>query len=143
MDCPFFRLSCQSNSFCLQFPQYSFWKVYLLIQQALIRLISCAISQRFRFFTFILVVAQSKCLQDPCANGGTCIESIGGTGYECRCPVGYKGVNCEGNHQHANFTLNNGRGGGGGGRRKRRLYSFHLIQPEISSCEIARSFRHS
>lgn len=110
MDCPFFRLSCQSNSFCLQFPQYSFWKVYLLIQQALIRLISCAISQRFRFFTSILVVAQSKCLQDPCANGGTCIESIGGTGYECRCPVGYKGVNCEGNHQHANFTLNNGRG---------------------------------
>lgn len=61
---------------------------------------------------FILVVAQSKCLQDPCANGGTCIESIGGTGYECRCPVGYNGVNCEGNHLHANFTLNNGRGGG-------------------------------
>ena len=25
---------------------------------------------------------------------------MGGAGYECRCPVGYKGVNCEGNRQN-------------------------------------------
>ena len=41
-------------------------------------------------------VMQNKCLQNPCQNGGTCTESSAGGGFECRCSIGYKGMNCEG-----------------------------------------------
>ena len=36
------------------------------------------------------------CESDPCMNGGTCNEVR--DGYECICPNGYKGSDCEGNH---------------------------------------------
>ena len=42
------------------------------------------------------LVMQNKCLQNPCQNGGTCTESSAGGGFECRCSIGYKGMNCEG-----------------------------------------------
>ena len=42
------------------------------------------------------LVIQNKCLQNPCQNGGTCTESSAGGGFECRCSIGYKGMNCEG-----------------------------------------------
>ena len=33
-----------------------------------------------------------ECASNPCKNGGTCIENIGG--YSCDCPDGYAGENC-------------------------------------------------
>lgn len=57
----------------------------------------CYRSKIFNLYLFhIFAATQNKCLQNPCDNGGTCIDSMGGAGYECRCPVGYKGINCEG-----------------------------------------------
>ena len=37
------------------------------------------------------------CYSDPCMNGGICIatNTIDLEQYECRCPLGYTGVNCE------------------------------------------------
>ena len=30
---------------------------------------------------------------NPCRNGGTCVNSVGG--YSCHCKAGYSGINCE------------------------------------------------
>ena len=38
--------------------------------------------------------AVNQCSPNPCKNGALCIEK--GTKYECTCPLGYKGVTCEG-----------------------------------------------
>ena len=45
------------------------------------------------------------CLASPCLNGGTCVDRIGMSciggmpcgrqGYECTCPVDFRGPNCE------------------------------------------------
>lgn len=45
---------------------------------------------KFLFFAEI-----NLCLPNPCKNGATCTERTGGR-YECTCPIGYKGVTCEG-----------------------------------------------
>ena len=40
----------------------------------------------------VLIVAD-KCLSEPCRNGGSCIEDLGG--YTCRCLPGFVGVHCQ------------------------------------------------
>ena len=41
-----------------------------------------------------LYLERDKCYPYPCENNGDCIDH--GTHYECRCPRGFKGINCEG-----------------------------------------------
>ncbi|XP_036403919.1 slit homolog 3 protein [Megalops cyprinoides] len=36
----------------------------------------------------------APCLANPCQNNGTCVSDVSGT-YQCTCPFGYKGRNCE------------------------------------------------
>ena len=46
------------------------------------------------FLTFdLVVVVAHTCQSNPCQNGGTCVDEI--QRYECRCPSGWGGVNCE------------------------------------------------
>lgn len=43
----------------------------------------------------IFIIEINLCDQDPCQNGATCSNFR--TSYNCTCPEGYSGVNCEGN----------------------------------------------
>ena len=36
-----------------------------------------------------------RCNPNPCQHGAPCEEIIGGVGYVCQCPVGYKGQICD------------------------------------------------
>ncbi|KAJ8904749.1 hypothetical protein NDN08_001265 [Rhodosorus marinus] len=33
--------------------------------------------------------------ENPCRNGGTCVDLVGDNGYACSCPDGFRGTNCE------------------------------------------------
>ena len=52
------------------------------------------------FATIFFPAAQSKCFLSPCENGGSCIETMSGPGYECQCPAGFRGQSCEGNKEY-------------------------------------------
>lgn len=38
---------------------------------------------------------EDYCVLQPCKNGATCSQTQTQAGYQCACPVGYKGVQCE------------------------------------------------
>ena len=44
------------------------------------------------FFSLFLL-DKDHCFEKPCRNNGTCTDHK--TRYECRCKVGFKGINCE------------------------------------------------
>ena len=35
----------------------------------------------------------NECASDPCMNGATCMDQLGG--YACICPIGFEGDECE------------------------------------------------
>ena len=35
------------------------------------------------------------CIAVPCENGGTCKLEDNSDGYECKCPMGFNGTDCE------------------------------------------------
>ena len=40
-----------------------------------------------------LFIDINPCSQNPCENGGTCLDHV--TAYSCKCVPGYIGINCE------------------------------------------------
>lgn len=40
-------------------------------------------------------VNENECLWHPCQNGGRCVDLNPPRKYECKCPFGYTGMNCE------------------------------------------------
>lgn len=40
-------------------------------------------------------INENECLWQPCQNGGRCIDLNPPRKYECKCPFGYTGMNCE------------------------------------------------
>ena len=44
--------------------------------------------------TFIYPADIDECKDDPCENGGTCVNSPPGS-YTCNCAEGYKGGHCQ------------------------------------------------
>ena len=47
----------------------------------------------FIFLVCVNFVDIQECASDPCLNGATCTDLV--NGYECTCPPGYEGTNCE------------------------------------------------
>jgi hypothetical protein len=51
-----------------------------------------------RFFAIQIstgIKCVSACASSPCHNGGICVSSPDGERYQCQCPTGYTGANCE------------------------------------------------
>ena len=40
-------------------------------------------------------------MRNPCKNGATCVNSVGG--YSCQCPANYKGKHCDEGNTGINF----------------------------------------
>ena len=55
---------------------------------------NCSLSEPLNI-TLYPHIEINLCLPNPCKNGATCTERVGGR-YECTCPIGYKGITCEG-----------------------------------------------
>ena len=61
--------------------------------------IGCMFVCLFFIFFFIIIFATEilECASDPCLNDATCVEQV--NGYECQCPAGFVGTNCETGNQ--------------------------------------------
>lgn len=44
--------------------------------------------------TSTTVISHAPCKQNPCHNGGTCVDQADDK-YKCVCKIGYEGKNCE------------------------------------------------
>ena len=51
----------------------------------------------------LLSVVINYCESSPCANGGSCEPIF--NGYNCHCPPGYTGDNCQDGKLHSNIRL--------------------------------------
>ena len=40
------------------------------------------------------------CQPNPCQHGGLCDSRSGESTYQCKCPDGFSGVNCDSKHYH-------------------------------------------
>ena len=63
--------------------------MYVTVAVALRLYVIVAVALRL----YVTVVVAKKCDNNPCQNGGSCGEGVGG--HSCTCPVGFQGGNCE------------------------------------------------
>lgn len=74
-------------------------KLALFSNMSWVYIWSACIVQQYVMLCWLIIVFLCEeinlCLPNPCKNGATCTERTGGR-YECTCPIGYKGVTCEG-----------------------------------------------
>ena len=47
---------------------------------------------------------EDECQPNPCQNGGRCMAHYFGGGFDCECPMGFRGTTCQG---QLNFSLPN------------------------------------
>lgn len=43
-----------------------------------------------------LFAEEDECQPNPCLNGGRCIAHFFGGGFDCECPLGFRGTTCRG-----------------------------------------------
>lgn len=48
---------------------------------------------------YTLALVSNPCARKPCKNGGKCTSDFDGQQYQCQCPEGFRGTNCEGKRQ--------------------------------------------
>lgn len=46
-----------------------------------------------------LSAEEDECQPNPCLNGGRCMAHFFGGGFDCECPLGYRGTTCAGRLQ--------------------------------------------
>lgn len=46
-----------------------------------------------------LFAEEDECQPNPCLNGGRCMAHFFGGGFDCECPLGYRGTTCRGRLQ--------------------------------------------
>ena len=53
---------------------------------------------------------EDECQPNPCQNGGRCMAHYFGGGFDCECPMGFRGTTCQGqlNFSLPNFNFING-----------------------------------
>ena len=39
---------------------------------------------------------EDECEPNPCQNGGKCLAHYFGGGFDCECPMGFRGISCQG-----------------------------------------------
>ncbi|XP_057309944.1 pikachurin-like [Hydractinia symbiolongicarpus] len=71
-------------------------------------------------------IFSGHCEGDPCMNGATCNEVR--DGYECICPTGYKGTDCEGIERRISFKTVNILSGT---QNTQKNVFFHTLYPAI------------
>ena len=48
---------------------------------------------------YLLFTEEDECQPNPCLNGGRCMAHFFGGGFDCECPLGYRGTTCRGRLQ--------------------------------------------
>ena len=75
-----------------------------------------------------------ECASNPCLNGATCTDLV--NGYECTCPAGYRGTNCQiGRCGLVKYGLKNGGGNPAvGSSSSSCAVNSSLMEAEPGSC---------
>ena len=63
-------------------------------------------TEREKDYDYVLYPAIDECANNPCQNGGVCLDDV--NGYKCTCKAGYTGSDCEiGRPTYNNEPLHN------------------------------------
>ena len=57
------------------------------------------------FVSTLLGAEEDECEPNPCQNGGRCVAHYFGGGFDCECPLGFRGTTCLGRFSKNIITL--------------------------------------